>query len=203
MHGTLAAGITFSDKIIFVKTNLRWNEASSITMRTMSEPNIDHALAADVDWLLNRVWLGFGEARAQALEPLDLTVREHVLMRVLRSTDATQLELASITRVDKSVLTTTIDSLERKGYVVRRVDDKDRRAKRPQLTPQGIAVCIEADRVSAQTQARLLELVAPGIRDEFVGALRELALGPFAATVSFSQSAERPKRTQKHRDGEL
>jgi DNA-binding MarR family transcriptional regulator len=156
-------------------------------------PILPSPLSRDIDWLLNRVWLGFGEGRAKALEPLGLAVREHLVMKVLTSVDATQLELAAIIHMDKSVLTTTIDSLEAKGYVRRRADPTDRRAKRPQLTPAGKTACTKADSATAKAQEQLLELVPAKFRTELVEVLRNLALGPFASAVSFSQSSERPR----------
>ena len=153
-----------------------------------------HPLADDLDWLLNRVWLGFGEARAKALEPLGLTVREHVLLNVLRQVDVPQLELGALARVDKSVLTTTIDALERKGLVTRVTDANDRRVRRPRLTPAGERVCAKADEASARVQQSLLEWVPIEYREQFVIVVRELALGPFAESVLFSQTAERSQR---------
>ncbi len=156
--------------------------------------DIAHPLADDLDWLLNRVWLGFGEARAKALEPLGLTVREHVLLNVLRQLDVPQLELGALARVDKSVLTTTIDALERKELVTRITDANDRRVRRPRLTPLGERVCAKADEASARVQQSLLQWVPIEYREQFVTVVRELALGPFAESVLFSQTAERSQR---------
>lgn len=163
-------------------------------MATMDElPAPEHPLADDVDWLLNRVWLGFGEARAAALAPLGLTVREHVLLSVLERADVTQLELGTLARVDKSVLTTTIDALEEKGLVTRQADTSDRRVRRPRLTPEGEKVCRAADAAAARVQRDLLENVPADLRDDFLTVVRNLALGPFADSVLFSQTAERSR----------
>jgi DNA-binding MarR family transcriptional regulator len=148
-----------------------------------------HPLADDVNWLLNRVWLGFGEARSKALESLGLTVREHVLMHVLENVDGTQLELAAVIRMDKSVLTTTVDGLERRGLVRRVPDARDRRAKRPELTEAGAALCRQADRVSAGVQDDLLAGLGAAEREAFVGVLTTFAFGPFAGTQSFAQQS--------------
>ncbi|HEX4443888.1 MAG TPA: MarR family transcriptional regulator [Galbitalea sp.] len=149
-----------------------------------------HPLASDLDWLLNRVWLGFGEARALALAPLGLTVREHVLLSVLSRTDVSQLELGALARVDKSVLTTTIDALEEKGLVTREADPNDRRVRRPSLTAAGTRKVAAANIAAAAAQSELLEHVPADIRERFIDAVRDLALGPFASSVLFSQTAE-------------
>jgi MarR family transcriptional regulator, organic hydroperoxide resistance regulator len=154
-------------------------------------PNTDGAaevaasLRGDVSWLLSRVWLGFGDARAAALEPLGITVREHVVMTALEGFDGTQLDLASRIRLDKSVLTTTIDSLEQKGLVVRTPDPSDRRAKRPRLTAKGRQLAISADSAAVEVQEQLLGLIPASSRSHFVSALQQLAFGAFATGMSF------------------
>ena len=148
----------------------------------------DHVLSDDVNWLLNRVWLGFGERRAAALDALDLTVREHVVLDVLSRVDATQLQLGAIARIDKSALTLTIDSLERKGLVVREPDPRDRRAKRPRLTPLGRDRCAAASRVSRQVQDQILDSLPKATREIFVSTLREYAFGQFSQATYFAQS---------------
>jgi DNA-binding MarR family transcriptional regulator len=153
-------------------------------MGTEPEP---HALADDVNWLLNRVWLGFGAARAEALEEVGLTVREQVLLSVLSTTDATQLELGRITHMDKSVLTTTIDSLEGKGLVVRVVDPLDRRAKRPQLTEAGRRAGERGKVIATEAQERMLMKVPEQFRAQFVRILHDLALGAFDSSPDYSQ----------------
>jgi DNA-binding MarR family transcriptional regulator len=154
----------------------------------MAAETNDHALTDDVNWLLNRVWLGFGEHRAEALAPLGLTVREHVILQVLSTTDATQLQLGQVARIDKSIVTLTLDSLEQKGFVVREADARDRRAKRPRLTPAGIAVCRDADRETRRAQQELLALLPAESRDGFVAILRQYAFGAFAGATDHPQA---------------
>jgi DNA-binding MarR family transcriptional regulator len=144
------------------------------------------SLRGDVSWLLSRVWLGFGDARAAALEPFGITVREHVVMTALDGFDGTQLELASRIRLDKSVLTTTIDSLERKGLVVRVPDRHDRRAKRPELTAEGRRLSSSVDRAALEVQNQLISLIPEASRGHFVSALQVLAFGAFATDMSFA-----------------
>jgi DNA-binding MarR family transcriptional regulator len=153
----------------------------------MAEQSEPHALAEDVNWLLNRVWLGFGAARAEALDAVGLTVREQVLLSVLTTTDATQLELGRIAHMDKSVLTTTVDSLERKGLVVRVADPRDRRAKRPQLTEAGRTASDRGSAIAREAQERMLLKVPAEFRAPFVRVLHDLALGPFDSSPDFSQ----------------
>jgi DNA-binding MarR family transcriptional regulator len=163
-------------------------------MAAMDDPAASaHPLANDLDWLLNRAWLGFGEARADAIEPLGISVREHVLLRVLRGTDATQLEAGALARVDKSVLTTTIDSLEAKGLATREADPADRRVRRPRLTAEGERICRAADAATTRVQSERLDHLSPGEREDFTRILRGLAFERFAESMLFSQTADRPR----------
>jgi DNA-binding MarR family transcriptional regulator len=164
-----------------------------------ADASVAPVLRDDVSWLLSRVWLGFGDARAAALEPLGITVREHVVMTALADFDGTQFDLATRIRLDKSVLTTTIDSLERKGHVVRTPDPSDRRAKRPQLTATGRRLLSSADSAALDVQERLLGLIPAASRAHFVSALQQFAFGAFATGMSFDHLTTPHERTAKSR----
>src|SRR5882757_4606140 len=97
----------------------------------------EHPLHGDVNWLLNRAWLGFGQSKSAALEATGVTLKEHFVMVALMSSPMTQLELSTLVKIDKSVISATLDSLEAKGLVVRAPDPRDRRARRPTLTARG------------------------------------------------------------------
>lgn len=149
-------------------------------------PAQDHPLAQDVNWLFHRVALGFGEARARVVGEFGLTVREDVLLTVLsRLSGMTQHELASLIGLDKSVFTSTVDSLERKGLVRRRTDQRDRRARRPELTPAGRRLSEQSSRAVEQLRNDLLASLAPETADELIQTLHAFVFGPFSDAVSF------------------
>jgi MarR family transcriptional regulator, organic hydroperoxide resistance regulator len=151
-----------------------------------------HPLARDVNWLLHRAALGIGEARTQVLADLGLSVREAVLLAVLaRTPGRTQSELASLIKMDKSVFTTAMDSLERKRLIVRRADAKDRRVRRPELTEEGRSRCEEAEEAYADAQSELLAVLPPASRSQLVEALQTLVFGPFAEVVSYAPPSAR------------
>jgi DNA-binding MarR family transcriptional regulator len=164
-----------------------------------TDASVAPVLRGDVSWLLSRVWLGFGDARAAALEPLGITVREHVVITALEGFDGTQFDLAARIRLDKSVLTTTIDSLEQKGLVVRTPDPSDRRAKRPRLTEAGRRLSSSADRAALEVQEQLLALIPVASREHFVSALQQFAFGAFATGMSFENLTTPRERTAQGR----
>jgi MarR family transcriptional regulator, organic hydroperoxide resistance regulator len=151
-----------------------------------------HPLAHDVNWLLHRAALGVAEARTRVLAGLGLSVREAVLLAVLaRVPGRTQSELASLIKMDKSVFTTAMDGLERKGLIVRRADPRDRRVRRPELTREGRARCGKAEEAYAAVQSEVLAVLPPASRSQLVEALQALVFGPFAEVVSYAPPTAR------------
>ncbi len=77
-------------------------------------------------------------AHDAALRPLGLTAAQASLLRHLAHEDGqTQSALAEALELGKVALGETIDRLESRGYVERRSDSHDRRAKRIHLTGAG------------------------------------------------------------------
>jgi MarR family transcriptional regulator, organic hydroperoxide resistance regulator len=159
---------------------------------------VGHPLAEDVNWLIHRAALGFGEVRERALAELGLSVREQVLLSVLgKVRGMTQLELAGLVGLDKSIFTSTVDSLERKGLVRRNIDPRDRRVRRPELTPTGEALCRRGDQIASAAQDDLLGVLPEGAVGELLDVLRALVFGPFARSVSYAPgSAEVPRSSR-------
>ncbi|MFT4089314.1 MAG: MarR family transcriptional regulator [Asticcacaulis sp.] len=69
-----------------------------------------------------------------------------------------------------------IDTLQERGLTERLVDEKDRRANQITLTPKGIEILSEADRIEAEHRARLVGLLQKaGVDpDSFMTGLRVL-----------------------------
>src|SRR5882724_9977297 len=121
--------------------------------------NAEHPLNGDVNWLLNRAWLGFGERKAAALEAVGVNIKEHFVMVALMTTPMAQLELSALVKIDKSVITATVDSLEAKGLVVRVPDPRDRRVRRPSVAPRGRQVCLRACAATEKAEQLPLDLL--------------------------------------------
>jgi DNA-binding MarR family transcriptional regulator len=149
--------------------------------------NGEHPLYGDVNWLLNRAWLGFGQRKAAALEAVGVTIKEHFVLVALMTTPMTQLELSALVKIDKSVITATLDSLEAKGLVVREPDPSDRRVRRPTLTRSGRKACVRATAATEKAEQDLLELLDPTQRHAFLDALRYYAFEEFVDAPQFAR----------------
>ncbi len=85
-------------------------------------------LISDVSRLLRRVY-------DRRVEPLGLTRAQwRVLIHVHRREGGSQTALAQVLEIEKPTLGRLVDRLERKGWVERRVDDRDQRARRLSIT---------------------------------------------------------------------
>jgi DNA-binding MarR family transcriptional regulator len=147
----------------------------------------EHPLYGDVNWLLNRTWLGFGQRKSAALESIGVSPKEHVVMVALLSSPMTQLALSELVKIDKSVITATLDSLEKKEMVVREPDPRDRRVRRPKLTARGRKACLRATKVAEKTEQELLQRIDPEQREAFLEALRSYTFSEFADAPPFTR----------------
>ena len=147
----------------------------------------EHPLSGDVNWLLNRAWLGFGQRKNAALESTGVSLKEHFVMVALMSAPVTQLELSTLVKIDKSVISATLDTLEVKGLVVRTPDPSDRRARRPKLTPRGRKLCQRATDVTQKAEQELLDQLDPAQREAFLEVLRYYAFSEFADAPGFTR----------------
>ncbi len=74
----------------------------------------------------------------EACQEQGLTYSEFVLLvRLYDHEGSKQDELAAMLLLDKAVVTRTVNSLEEKGYITRRQDDKDKRVRHVYLTELG------------------------------------------------------------------
>ena len=89
-------------------------------------------------------------------EQQGLSLRDHIILSALnKSPGLTQVELAKTLGLDKTTLMSQLDRLEHQGYVVRRPDARDRRARIPELTPAGdrVRALVAAASTSAEENA--------------------------------------------------
>jgi len=147
----------------------------------------EHPLSGDVNWLLNRAWLGFGQRKMAALEATGVSLKEQFVMVALLDSPMTQLELSALVKIDKSVISATLDTLEDKGLVVRTPDPRDRRARRPMLTPRGRKICQRATLVTQKAEEELLGQLEPPQRQAFLDVLRYYAFSEFADAPGFTR----------------
>lgn len=95
--------------------------------------------------------------------------------------------LAERLRLDKSTTTRVIDALERKGYVERRADPEDARARQLRVTRTGRALYQRIHRDLVAQHAELVADLDPGLRAaaaEVIERLARAAESRFVAGVS-------------------
>lgn len=74
---------------------------------------------------------------------------------------ASQRELAQALRVSQATIATSLKSLERLGYVEKRLDDKDNRRKRIAITEKGTAAVKQCFAVCNEINRRMMEGLSP------------------------------------------
>jgi DNA-binding MarR family transcriptional regulator len=130
-------------------------------MNLIHEPEscnkVPAVLREGLGWALARIAHAFSAAHNEALAPLALNLRTFAVLATVSAGSArSQLEIAQNVGLDKTTLVATIDDLERRGFVVRKPDPDDRRARIVGMTSQGESVLREASGMVRATEARIL-----------------------------------------------
>jgi DNA-binding MarR family transcriptional regulator len=80
-------------------------------------------------------------ATGEQAEKHGIQLRDYIVLSALDKTpNLTQAELGKALGLDKTTLMSQLDRLERMGLVVRRSDQRDRRARIPEITEAGNAL---------------------------------------------------------------
>ena len=96
---------------------------------------------SEITWLLHRAAQRLRGATGEQAEKHGLQLRDYIVLSALAMTpNLTQGELGKALGLDKTTLMSQLDRLERMGFVVRRSDPRDRRARIPEITAAGNAV---------------------------------------------------------------
>lgn len=77
--------------------------------------------------------------------PLGITNGQYSMMVAMSGMGAPRLgTLAEFLAMDQTTLTAAVKALEARGLVTRKIDPDDQRARRVELTPEGVAVVAQA-----------------------------------------------------------
>lgn len=146
----------------------------------MTEPEPDAPVgvtAPDLGWSLSVILRKWHERVELALEALPHGTRGFEILSVIgQGEPPTQTGLAKYLNIDKTVLPYVLDSLESAGLLERRVDPKDRRAKRVVITPRGASVLRELQTAVHEAEQAALGSVDPDVREAFIHQAERLAL---------------------------
>jgi MarR family transcriptional regulator, organic hydroperoxide resistance regulator len=113
------------------------------------------------------------------LADLDLPAADiNALANLANGTGRTVGALATATATRPSTLTSLLDRLTRRGYIVRETDPDDRRSFVVRLTPDGQAAAVRAAEAIAELERQALATVTPQQRAGFhavIDALTEVS----------------------------
>lgn len=105
----------------------------------------------------------------------DLGRSDGVVMRVLHSHGRTVSELATLLEITPQGTAQIIDDMERRGYVVRRPDPDDARARRVELSDRGRAAIAAARSFHRSFEARQVRRHGAAAIDTFRAVLGDMA----------------------------
>lgn len=110
-----------------------------------------------------------------ALKPYDITPGQWNLINQLdRAGELSQKELADRTRKEQATITRYLDTLERKGLVVRNKHKSDRRTHAISVTDKARELIATVDPVTFEAADKLIEGIEQKDLDTFVAVLAQL-----------------------------
>jgi DNA-binding MarR family transcriptional regulator len=116
-------------------------------------PSVD----SEITWLLHRAAQRMRSATGEQAEKHGLQLRDYIVMSALHlRPNLTQGELGKELGLDKTTLMSQLDRLEGMGLVVRRNDPRDRRARIPEITEAGRALCAKLSNSCTRVESAAL-----------------------------------------------
>ncbi len=107
------------------------------------------------------------------LEDIGLEVGQPKLLAYLSADGpCSQRRLAAYFDVDSAAVSRMLDSLERKGFITRRADEKSRRSNLVEITEKGLLAYEEWKRHCRETEEIMLQGFEGGEREKFAEYLR-------------------------------
>ena len=97
-----------------------------------------------------------------------------VINRLYRRAGATQSELADMLEVEKATAGRMVDRMEKKGWVARRPDARDRRVNRLFLTAEADLIQVQLAEIADRTVDDALALLSPQEREQFSKWMRQV-----------------------------
>jgi MarR family transcriptional regulator, organic hydroperoxide resistance regulator len=120
---------------------------------TAAGPSVE----SEITWLLHRAAQRMRSATGREAEKHGLQLRDYVVLSALAMTPhLTQGQLGKVLGLDKTTLMSQLDRLDRMGFVVRRSDPRDRRARIPEITEAGEALRVKVANACARAEADAL-----------------------------------------------
>ena len=107
------------------------------------------------------------------LEKLNMTIAQWVVLRSLYERESTSLgELAEIINLDDSSLSRMVERLVQKGFVIREIDSKNRRAVKLRLTPQSTELVPKLAIQADENDVEFFKDISEKRKEEFLGTIK-------------------------------
>ena len=144
-------------------------------------------------YLLKHANLALERRSEAALAEVGFNPRELGVLRVIAGGGArSQQELAELLDIDRTTMVTFIDGLERRGLVVRRPSERDRRRNVVELTDDGWDAFWKAERVSVQVEEAFTSSLSDGGASELRRALRAMLVKEGGRSATSSSPPDTP-----------
>jgi len=136
-------------------------------------------------WFCNwKIWLEARRRLDRALAPLELRAREFWMLAIAGRGNVSQHEIAGLCGLDPSSLVAVLDGLERRGWLRRQPNPRDRRMHWVQRTEAGDRLFARALPLARRAEARHLEALSAAGQRQLLAAMRQL--------VPISKRREKP-----------
>ena len=128
-------------------------------------------------WFCNwKIWLEARQRLDRALAPLGLRSRDFWLLSIAGAGNVSQHEIAHLCGLDPSSLVAVLDGLERRGWLRRQRNPRDRRMQWVQRTEEGDRLFNRALPRAKKAEAQQLAVLSDADQRQLVAALRKLAM---------------------------
>jgi DNA-binding MarR family transcriptional regulator len=128
-------------------------------------------------WFCNwKIWLEARRRLDLVLDPLQLRAREFWLLALAGPGNISQHEMAELCGLDPSSLVAVLDSMERRGWLRRRRNPRDRRIQWVQRTQAGNRLFSRALPLAQQAEAQQLAVLSAARQRQLVAAMGKLVM---------------------------
>ena len=123
-----------------------------------------------------KIWLEARQRLDRTLAPLELRAREFWLLAIAGPGNVPEHEIATLCGIDPSSLVAVLDALERRGWLRRQRNPRDRRVQWVQRTEAGERLFARALPRAQRAEAQQLAMLSAAQQRQLVAAMRKLAM---------------------------
>lgn len=124
---------------------------------------------------INRIHRCAGQYRSMRLTGTDLNSHQHIyIFHICRNPGISQYELAKRICVNKSNVTRQLNTLEKSGYIIRRIDQNDHRLLRVFPTDSAKNIYPDVLRIMGEWNNLLLSELSESEKELFITLLKRL-----------------------------